>query len=145
MDDFIEDLIQTKMKIAESEDKLLTKTKQIKEISENLQITSAEIEETKLDNDSLLQSIAKLIEEKNTLRTQKEEKIMLNKKNSVDSLDQDEEEDLKSLDIDSDIRTDEDKVKTWIRILESWEKVKKNKRIKLLSRKGIPNKLRGEV
>ncbi|CAG9323814.1 TBC1D12_1 [Blepharisma stoltei] len=144
MDDFIEELIQTKMKIAESEDKSLAKSKQLKEITEKLTANSSEIEEIQTENESLLQTIAKLIEEKNTLRTQFEEKLEIIKKNSTETTDP-EEEDLRSLNINSEIRTDEDKIKTWTNILANWEKVKKNKRIKLLSKKGIPSKLRGEV
>jgi hypothetical protein len=85
-------------------------------------------------------SISQLIEEKNTLRLQLEEA------NSYKAAanDSPEGEDYRSPDQFLEIPYSEDRLEVWNQILSTGILFKSSKKLRMLTRKGIPNKLRGE-
>ncbi|CAG9332143.1 TBC1D12_2 [Blepharisma stoltei] len=141
---YITELIAAKIKLAECEDKSISKSRQLKLLSEKLNENSNQLDKARNENQSLLDSVAQLIDEKNSLRVQIEKQSGLTKQFSAEQTDTEEDE-YRSPDQFFEIPNDEDTVEVWNRVIENWEELEKSKKLKLLSRKGIPAKLRGEI
>jgi regulator of replication initiation timing len=140
MEEYVEDLIATKINLAQSEERSLHKDRQIKILQELTDKLQAEIMKLSNENTSLMASISQLIEEKNTLRLQLEEA------NSYKAAanDSPEGEDYRSPDQFLEIPYSEDRLEVWNQILSTGILFKSSKKLRMLTRKGIPNKLRGE-
>ena len=143
MADIVSELIETKMKLAESEDRLMQKVKYLKETSDKVTALESKLNYLESENSSLLDSISQLIEEKNTLRMQLEEASGL--KPSMAPEQEMEEDEFRSPDQYLPITITEDHNSVWTEVLDNWDRLGNSKKLKALSRKGIPSNLRGEV
>lgn len=140
MEDYVEDLIVTKINLAQSEERSLHKDRQVKTLQELTDKLQAQLMKLSNENTSLLTSISQLIEEKNTLRLQLEDAISY----KVSRSDSPEGEEFRSPNQFLEIPYSEDRLKVWNQILSTGILFKSSKKLRMLTRKGIPNKLRGE-
>ena len=132
MEDIISSIIETKLLIAQTEEQSLHRTGLLQDLSEKLSCSDSKISDLNREIQSLLKSIAELIAEKNSYRAQLEQ----NKENS---------EEYRSPDQFLSIPVDIDGIDMWTRVLSDSECPQIMKKIKVLSRKGVPTKFRGEV
>lgn len=140
MEDYVGDLIVTKINLAQSEERSLHKDRHIKihqDLTDKLQ---AQLLKLSIENTSLLTSISQLVEEKNTLRLQLEDANSY----KASTNDSPEADDFRSADQFLKIPYSEDRLKVWNQILSTGILFKSSKKLRILTRKGIPNKLRGE-
>ena len=132
MEDIIASLIETKMLLAQTEEQSAQKTHLLRELYEKISSSDAKVLDLIREIQSLLKSINGIIAEKNSYRCHLEQ----NKENS---------EEYRSPDQFLEIPTEIDGIDLWTRILLEPESPQNLKKIKSLSRRGIPTKLRGEI
>ena len=132
MEDIISSIIETKLLIAQTEEQSSHRTRLLKDAFERISSCDSKISDLNREIQSLLKSISELIAEKNSYRAQVEE----NKENSEEN---------RSPDQFLEIPVDIDGVEMWTRILCESDFSQSMKKIKTLSRKGVPTKFRGEV
>lgn len=92
MEQYIDELIAAKVKLAETEDKLMAKSRYFKIHHDKLTENTCMLEKLKIENQLLLDSISQLIDEKNRLRVQLEEQNGTQKQISVEQVDTEEDE-----------------------------------------------------
>lgn len=132
MEDIIASIIEAKVQIAQTEEQTSQRTRVLKEMYEKISASDYKINDLNREISSLLKSINEIIAEKNSYRGLFEQ----NKENT---------EDCRSPDQFLEIRTEVDGIELWNRILLETENGQSLKKIKNLSKRGIPTKIRGEV
>lgn len=132
MEDIIAQIIETKVLLAQTEEESSQRSNLLKELYEKVSTCDCKISDLNREIQSLLKSINELIAEKNSYRSQLEQ----NKENS---------EEIRSPDQFLEIRNDVDGIGLWTQALCEVESPQSIKKIKALSRKGVPMQIRGEV
>jgi hypothetical protein len=132
MEEIIPMIIRTKLQIAETEDESLHRSRLLKDIYEKIAASDLKISDLSREIQSLLRSIEELIAEKNSYRANLEQ----NKENT---------EHTRSPDQFLEIPTDVNGIDAWARVLADFDSPQSLKKLRTLSRRGIPTKIRGEL
>lgn len=148
MSDILQELIECKMKLAESEDRCLDRSKQFNSANHAISRLSLELEKLNSEQKQMQETINLLTVERTSLRRGLKELSgtpIPNKQDSVDT----EEEEFRSPNQFFVFRDNEqqDNISEWSSILEQWDNLGFTGKLKLrtLAKKGIPTKFRGEV
>lgn len=137
MDELVQELIESKMKLAEAQESLLIKSQTYREISETYTRKQEDINKMLEEIQSLYDSISQISEERNALILLIEDCPRVGSILALDAV----EDESHILEVQSSQSSSE----LWRRILVNWEKVKSLKRLKSLSRKGIDPSVRGQI
>lgn len=133
----VHELIESKMKLAESQENSLIKSQLYRELSETHVLKQKEISRMQAEIHSLYDSISQISEERNALVLLVEDSPRAGLFQSLDTV----EEEYHNLEHHYDQSTTD----LWLAISSSWKKVKTSRKLKSLSRKGIPPQVRGQI
>jgi HD-GYP domain-containing protein (c-di-GMP phosphodiesterase class II) len=137
MEDAVQQLIEAKMKLAESQESLLIKSQLYRELVETHAARQEQVAKMQAEIASLYDSISQLSEERNALVLLLEDSPRAGSFVSLDATD----EDWNILERNSEQSTRD----LWAAVLESSNKLLNGKKIKGLARKGIHHSVRGAI
>jgi hypothetical protein len=137
MDEVVQQLIEAKMKLAETQESVLIKSRLVREVTEIYNKKQEEVHKMQAEIRSLYDSISQLSEERNLLILSIEDSPRAGSIQSLDTV----EEDYRILEHHSD----QSRSDLWTAVLNNWNKVKTSRKLKTLSRKGIPANIRGQI
>ena len=132
MQEIITQIVETRQQTAQLSELVGFKSRQIKEITEKITNNKEKLNNYSREIPSLIKSIDELILEKNSYRAALE----CNKENS---------EEFRSPDQFLDIKTDNDGVDVWAKLLSETDSPGWLKKIRSLSKRCLPTKIRGEL